>query len=32
VEALRRQVDEVTSAGLPNDLDRYLGHLVATIG
>ena len=32
VEALRRQVDEVTRTGLPVDLERYLGHLVATIG
>jgi CRP-like cAMP-binding protein len=32
VEALRRQVDEVTKTGLPADLERYLGHLVATIG
>ena len=32
VESLRRQVDEVTKTGLPADLERYLGHLVATIG
>lgn len=32
VEALRKQVDEVKGTGLPADLERYLGHLVATIG
>lgn len=33
VEALRTQVDAViASGGLPADLERYLGHVVATIG
>ena len=33
VEALRRQVDEAIQAGgLPPELERYLAHIVATIG
>jgi CRP-like cAMP-binding protein len=32
VDALRRQVDDAIRAGLPPDLERYLGHVVATIG
>lgn len=32
VEALRSQVDDAIKAGLPADLERYLGHVVATIG
>ena len=32
VEALRRQVDDAIAAGLPADLERYLGHVVETIG
>ncbi|MFM7137512.1 MAG: cyclic nucleotide-binding domain-containing protein, partial [Planctomycetota bacterium] len=33
IEALRTQVDAVIAAGgLPPDLERYLGHVVATIG
>jgi CRP-like cAMP-binding protein len=32
VDALRRQVDDAVKAGLPSDLERYLGHVVATIG
>jgi CRP-like cAMP-binding protein len=33
VEALREQVDATIAAGgLPADLERYLGHMVATIG
>jgi len=32
VDALRRQVDEAIRAGLPPDLERYLGNVVATIG
>lgn len=33
VETLRAQVDEaIRSGGLPADIERYLGHIVATIG
>ncbi|MFM8984727.1 MAG: cyclic nucleotide-binding domain-containing protein, partial [Planctomycetia bacterium] len=32
VDALRRQVDDAIRAGLPPDLERYLGNVVATIG
>jgi len=32
LDALRRQVDDAIRAGLPPDLERYLGNVVATIG
>ena len=32
VDALRRQVDDAIRAGLPPDLERYVGNVVATIG
>jgi len=33
VEALRKQVDDkIRGGGLPPDLERFLGHIVATIG